>query len=52
MFSLIFAWINGWVNNREAGDLKRYRAYYDITVMFVKGTLLLTWINLDLSMGV
>ena len=20
MFSLIYAWINGWVNNREAGD--------------------------------
>ena len=24
---------NGWVNNREAGDLKRYCAYYDVTVM-------------------
>ena len=24
-----------WVNNREAGDLKRYRAHYDVTVMFV-----------------
>ena len=23
MFSLICAWINGWVNNREAGDLRR-----------------------------
>ena len=33
MFSLIFIWINGWVNNREAGDLKRYRAHYDVTVM-------------------
>ena len=33
MFSLICAWINGWVNNREAGDLKRYRAHYDVTVM-------------------
>ena len=21
--------INGWVNNREAGDLRRYRAHYD-----------------------
>ena len=33
MFSLIFAWINGWVNNREAGDLRRHRAHYDVTVM-------------------
>ena len=33
MFSLICAWINGWVNNREAVDLRRYRAHYDITVM-------------------
>ena len=22
-----------WVNNREAGDLRRYRAHYDVTVM-------------------
>ena len=28
---LICAWINGWVNNREAGDLRRHRAHYDIT---------------------
>ena len=33
MFSLICFWINGWVNNREAGDLRRYRAQYDVTVM-------------------
>ena len=33
MFSLICVWINGWVNNGEAGDLRRYRAYYDVTVM-------------------
>ena len=24
---------NGWVNNREAGDLRRYRTHYDVTVM-------------------
>ena len=29
MFSLICAWINRWVNNCEAGDLRRYRAHYD-----------------------
>ena len=31
--ALIFSLINGWVNNREAGDLRRYRAHYDVTVM-------------------
>ena len=24
---------NGWVNNREAGDLRRHRAHYDVIVM-------------------
>ena len=33
MFSLICVWINGWVNNREAGDLRRYRAHYCVIVM-------------------
>ena len=32
MFSLICAGMNAWVNNREAGDLKRHRANYDVTV--------------------
>ena len=34
MFSLIGAKLNGWVNSREAGDLRRYRAHYDVMVMF------------------
>ena len=33
MFSLIYAWIDDWVNNREAGDLGRHRTHYDVTVM-------------------
>ena len=33
MFSLICVWINAWINNREAGDLRRYHAHYDVTVM-------------------
>ena len=33
MFSLICAWINVWVNNREAGDLRRHRVHYDVIVM-------------------
>ena len=33
MFSLICVWINDWVNNREAGDLRRYQAHYDVIIM-------------------
>ena len=32
-FSLICAWTNDWVNNQNAGDMRRHRAYYDVTVM-------------------
>ena len=32
-FSFICAWINGWVNNSEAGDLRRHRTHYDVTVI-------------------
>ena len=39
MFSLICAWINGWVNNREAGDLRHYRAHYDVSVMLCGNSL-------------
>ena len=34
MFSLICTRINGWVNNGEAGDLRRNRTHYDVTVMY------------------
>ena len=33
LFSLISAWISGWVNNREAGDLRRNHAHYDVILM-------------------
>ena len=33
MFSLICVGINGWLNNCGAGDLRRYHAHYDVTVM-------------------
>ena len=33
MFSLIYAWIRGWVNNREAGDLRRHQVHYGVIVM-------------------
>ena len=35
-FGVFFcAWINSWVNNREAGDLRHHRAHYDVTVMYL-----------------
>ena len=37
MFSLIWPWINGWVNNREAGDLRHHHAHYDVSVMAREG---------------
>ena len=35
MFSLIYVWINDWVNNREAGDLRRQHGHYDVIVMCI-----------------
>ena len=28
----------GWVNNRDAGDLRRNRAHYDVTVMCINSS--------------
>ena len=33
MFSLICTWAYGKANNGDTGDLRRHRAYYDVTVM-------------------
>ena len=30
---MICTWTNGWVSNRDAGDLRRYRAHCDVIVM-------------------
>ena len=35
-FSLIYVWINDWVNNRGAGDLRRYRVHSDVIVMLLR----------------
>ena len=32
-FSLICAWTNCWANNGDAGDSRRHRAHYDVTVI-------------------
>ena len=33
VFTSMCSWINRWLNNDEAGDLRRHRAHYDVTVM-------------------
>ena len=33
MFSLICAWMDGWVYHRESGDLRCHSAHYDVKVM-------------------
>ena len=43
MFSLICAWINSWVNNREAGDLRCHCAHYDVIVMCTTFKWYITW---------
>ena len=35
MFPLICVGIDGWINNRNAGDLRRYCAHYDVSVMYI-----------------
>ena len=32
VFSLIYSWTNGWVKDHHAGDWRRNRAHYDVTV--------------------
>ena len=34
MFSLISVWTNVWVNNRDAGDLRRHCAHHDASVIY------------------
>ena len=33
MFSLTCAWTDGWVNNRDACNLRRHRVHYDVAEM-------------------
>ena len=33
LWCLFCAWLSGWVNNGEAGDLRHHRAHYEVTVM-------------------
>ena len=36
ILSLIYVWINSWVNNSKAGDSRRYRVHYDVSVMWIQ----------------
>ena len=47
MFSFIYARINDWVNNREAGDLRRQDGHYDVIVMFWWQINALSYYSLD-----
>ena len=65
MFTLICVWINGWVNNLDADDLRRYRGHYDVIVMlrqngtvsptplqlFADGTAQCSWASIHLADG-
>ena len=44
IFSLNSAQINGWINNREAGDLRCIRLHYDVTIMSLRSPTV-TWIT-------
>ena len=45
MFSLICTWINGCVNNDDAGDLRRHYADYDVIAMFQNMKAYLIWMD-------
>ena len=51
IFSLVCAWISGWVNDREAGGLRHHRAQYDVIVMnwFFPGPLFITARNVIIN---
>ena len=38
MFSLNSVWINSWVNNREAGNVRGHRTHYDVIAMLPKNS--------------
>ena len=41
----MYAWINDWVNNREAGDLRLQHGHYDVIVMFAHGIFKCIFVN-------
>ena len=47
MFSLICTWTNGWARNRGTGDLRRYRAHYDVTMIVSSSVIANCMRNID-----
>ena len=52
-FDIFFdlSWTDGWIHNRDAGDLRRHRAHYHVTVMIYHSIEILSmqwynWINI------
>ena len=46
-FSSIYAWTNGWINTRDAGDLRCHRAHYDVTgSVYVQKVFVISWLLL------
>ena len=41
MLSLNSAWTTGWINNRDAGDLRSHRTHYYVTLMWKR--VLMAW---------
>ena len=39
----MYTWINDWVNNREAGDLMRHCAHYDVIIKGIHTSSMLWW---------
>ena len=39
-----YAWTNGWINDRDAGSLRRHSSHYDVTVMWWE-------VNIELNIG-
>ena len=56
MFSLIYVWINSWIKNREAGDLRHCRAHYDVIVVkwkpAISKLMVSHCLDLDETMGI
>ena len=52
MSSLVCALANSWINNRDAGDLRRHRSHYYVTVMVRAATCPVAHINVHLYISV
>ena len=49
MLSLICDWTNVSANNQDAGDLRRHRAHYDITLMHISSVIKISFCRISFS---